>query len=66
MKFSNQRLRSAVNTLTHDSSNAYADEIHTGVKSNNFLSRNASTTENNDYNYKGLKNRTGLGDSFEK
>lgn len=66
MKLSNQRLRSTVNTVTHDSTNAYADDIHTQVKSNNFLSRNASTTENNDF--RGLKGRNNCDTniSFEK
>lgn len=64
VKFSNQRVLSAVNTMTHDSSNAYGED--TGVKSN-FLSRNASTAENNDFRVlKGRNNLNEVNSSFDK
>ena len=59
-------MRSAVNTATHDSTNAYGDD-HTAIKSGNFLSRNASTTEHNN-DFRGLKGRNNYETnmSFEK
>ena len=66
MKFTNTRVKSGVNTVTHDSSNVNADDLQTGAKSN-FLSRNASTAENNEFKARqGRNNLHEINDSFDR